>query len=414
MSEHEFEAYLNLLARTLRLSETQRTRIAGELRDHLEARMTELIEEEHLSKEEAVLAALDEFGDANVLAHDLTGPATQLKRKRIMQTGFSVIATAAVVAVAATWLTPTNFQGHPTQTVATAAGEADAAPVARVAPADDATSVLDRPLTVNYTNTPLEEVFEDIATHSGLNMYVDWWALNEAEAAAPDSEVNLQLKDVPLRTVLEFVLYSSTAGLAHSGFKDGVLVVTATEGDYRTLLELPRAETETFIYDCSDLLDPALMLSETNANYREAAQQLQRVIAHSLGEGAWTKDTSVSQFGTLLVVRQTEAAHEKIASILNKLETATAEIAEKVAYEQGVARQQRLEAEKTDITLREEMEALEMEIALQTNMILSNDRQLANAEVEEKEHLLATNSVLETEVSEAKKRMERMKLKLVR
>ena len=31
MSEHEFEAYLNLLARTLKLSKEQRQRIAGEL-----------------------------------------------------------------------------------------------------------------------------------------------------------------------------------------------------------------------------------------------------------------------------------------------------------------------------------------------------------------------------------------------
>ena len=41
MSEHEFEAYLNLLARTLRLSDAQREQIAGELRDHLEARLAD-------------------------------------------------------------------------------------------------------------------------------------------------------------------------------------------------------------------------------------------------------------------------------------------------------------------------------------------------------------------------------------
>ncbi|MEM6854622.1 MAG: permease prefix domain 1-containing protein [Planctomycetota bacterium] len=124
MSEREFEAYLNLLARTLKLSEAQRRRIAGELRHHLEERLAELVEQGH-DRDAAILAALDEFGDANILASDLTQPQQQLRRRKLMQTGFATIAAAALIALAVTYLIPTNHQGTPTQAPAIAGNEPD-------------------------------------------------------------------------------------------------------------------------------------------------------------------------------------------------------------------------------------------------------------------------------------------------
>ncbi|MEM9882463.1 MAG: permease prefix domain 1-containing protein [Planctomycetota bacterium] len=122
MSEREFEAYLNLLARTLKLSDAQRQRIAGELRDHLEERLEDLTER-GVDRDAAILAALDEFGDAHVLAHDLTVPQTQLRRRKLMQTGFATVAAAALVALAVTYLLPTNRQGTAPQSPAHAQTE---------------------------------------------------------------------------------------------------------------------------------------------------------------------------------------------------------------------------------------------------------------------------------------------------
>ncbi|MEM8738410.1 MAG: permease prefix domain 1-containing protein [Planctomycetota bacterium] len=119
MSEREFEAYLNLLARTLKLSEAQRQRIAGELRDHLEERLADLVDD-GMDRGQAILAALDEFGDAHVLAHDLTTPQSYRRRKKIIHTSFATIAAAAAVALAATYLLPTNHRGHPPQPAALA------------------------------------------------------------------------------------------------------------------------------------------------------------------------------------------------------------------------------------------------------------------------------------------------------
>ncbi|MEM9252710.1 MAG: permease prefix domain 1-containing protein [Planctomycetota bacterium] len=114
MSEREFEAYLNLLARTLRLSTTQRDRIANELRDHMEARLQELIDQ-GVDRDDAILQALDEFGDANLLADDLARPRHQQFRRRIMQTGFATVALAAMAALAVMYFTPVNRQGLPPQ-----------------------------------------------------------------------------------------------------------------------------------------------------------------------------------------------------------------------------------------------------------------------------------------------------------
>ncbi len=57
MSEREFEIYLSLLSRFLRLKPDQRGEIADELRDHLAERLEELTAE-GLSREEAIQRAL--------------------------------------------------------------------------------------------------------------------------------------------------------------------------------------------------------------------------------------------------------------------------------------------------------------------------------------------------------------------
>lgn len=125
MSEQDFEMYLTLLAKTLRLSDKQRSAIASELRDHLEERLEELTRR-GVSRREAILQALDEFGDASALANDFTTIGKHRNRRRIMQTAFGTIAAAAVVAFAVMTLTPNNYQGNPTQPMAGAQGGVDA------------------------------------------------------------------------------------------------------------------------------------------------------------------------------------------------------------------------------------------------------------------------------------------------
>ena len=82
MSEQEFELYLKLLSRCLGLTPGQREQIADELRDHLEQRLAEL-EQAGVARDKAVVQALDEFGDAAVLAANFAAIA-RLKRRRFL------------------------------------------------------------------------------------------------------------------------------------------------------------------------------------------------------------------------------------------------------------------------------------------------------------------------------------------
>ncbi|MHC4878536.1 MAG: permease prefix domain 1-containing protein [Planctomycetota bacterium] len=71
MPEREFEIYLSVLSRLLKLTPEQTAAISDELRDHLEERFEELVRS-GLDRDEAIQQALDEFGDASGLAVNLT------------------------------------------------------------------------------------------------------------------------------------------------------------------------------------------------------------------------------------------------------------------------------------------------------------------------------------------------------
>jgi RND family efflux transporter MFP subunit len=104
MSEQEFELYLKLLSRCLGLTPSQREQIADELRDHLEERLEELARA-GVPREKAVVQALDEFGDAAVLAGDFATIA-RLKRRRFLMRlslGSVGVLTAALLVAYAFW-----------------------------------------------------------------------------------------------------------------------------------------------------------------------------------------------------------------------------------------------------------------------------------------------------------------------
>src|SRR3954466_9242583 len=111
MSDREFENYLTLIGRLLRLSPAQREAIGEELRDHFESRLAELLEAGR-AHDEAVRIALEEFGDAAGLAASFTSISQTRRRRLIMRcTVASVAALAAAVIVAmAVW--PENHAGR--------------------------------------------------------------------------------------------------------------------------------------------------------------------------------------------------------------------------------------------------------------------------------------------------------------
>lgn len=334
MSEREFEAYLNLLARTLKLSEAQRARIAGELRDHLEARMEELTDA-GLDREAAILQALDEFGDANVLAKDLTEPQRRLRRRRLMQTSFATLATAAVIATGFFYLLPAQTRtGQPMlpTTQAQPAPEA-AAESAPLGPA--AARPLDQVVTVHYQDDVLEAVFDHLGAALGVNVFVYWGALEEV-GITRDYPVTMNLIDVRAETVLGLLAESLTATAVEGGVgyevRDNVVVI----GDRR---QLRGHDLAIEIYDCTRIVEYVDHLRPARGfrGYGDNAQDTRTTDEHvgsflydALGEEAWGEGTSVSALAGMVLVRQTEERHAQLHEVLNEIEDRLAQRVEQV------------------------------------------------------------------------------------
>jgi hypothetical protein len=107
MPEEEFEHYLSLMTRLLRLSPAQRDEVAAELRDHLEERLDDLIAS-GLTREAAIRATLAEFGDTNELAQHLTQASGVGKRRRIMRFTVGTVAVMTICLALATAFWPEN------------------------------------------------------------------------------------------------------------------------------------------------------------------------------------------------------------------------------------------------------------------------------------------------------------------
>jgi multidrug efflux system membrane fusion protein len=107
MSEQEFELYLKLLSRCLNLTPSQREQIADELRDHLEQRLEELAEA-GVPREKAVVQALDEFGDAAVLAGNFATVARFKRRRFLMRLSLGSVGVLTAVLLLAFAFWPEN------------------------------------------------------------------------------------------------------------------------------------------------------------------------------------------------------------------------------------------------------------------------------------------------------------------
>jgi hypothetical protein len=105
MSDREFENYLTLIGRLLRLNSAQREAIGEELRDHFESRLTELTGR-GVPHDEAVRRALEEFGDAAGLAAQFSRISSQRKRRMIMRCTVASVAMLAGALIVATSIWP--------------------------------------------------------------------------------------------------------------------------------------------------------------------------------------------------------------------------------------------------------------------------------------------------------------------
>jgi len=259
MSDSEFEIYLSLLQRLLRLSARQRAEIAEELRDHLEERCEELVRAGY-SRAEAIKAALDEFGDAAELAQQFTQIALQRRRRLIMR--WSIATTVAVAGLLLLLSTFWPVSEPPENGVQLAAQPAKAAkkqpPAEKSKPRklvstwdpararDELERKLMQPMTLELKDVPLDDVVDFVREVLEANVMFDYKSLEKAGIVPSGTNVSITVNNTSAANALDLVL--EPLGLGFS-VREGVILIKSKEA--------LASDMEVRVYDCADLIKAA-------------------------------------------------------------------------------------------------------------------------------------------------------------
>src|SRR5258706_6298059 len=98
---------------------------------------------------------------------------------------------------------------------------------------------------VKFQGSSLKDCFDFLRDVSGANIHVNWRAL-EAAGITGDTPVNVRLREVPLRKVMNVLLNESGVGLLTYYTSEGVIEVTTAE--------LADKEMITRVYPVEDLI----------------------------------------------------------------------------------------------------------------------------------------------------------------
>ena len=314
MPEHEFQIYLSVLSRLMKLDEQQKAAIADELSDHLEERFEELVRS-GLDRDEAIRQALDEFGDASGLAVDLTRVSQKRIRRIIMRSG---LATAALLFIGFGWaflFPPANdalnaeprviAQDTPAETTELVAASAAAQGASKIL-LDTDSSDFDEPflnnkISVNFRDTPLTDVLEYLQRQSeaGFPILLDIVAVEEAGVLV-DEPINFIVAPIRVDQALDLMLREFELTWY---MEDGILHVTTIE-----------VANEKFLNRSYDL-----------APFRAAGiapGTLLEIVMHAT-DARWEEvDGSggrVSIVGDVMTIRQTYQVHRHLPQLLKAI-----------------------------------------------------------------------------------------------
>jgi hypothetical protein len=253
MTEPDFDAYLNLLSKLLRLTRGQQAEITSELRDHLEERFADLLSQGH-PRDAAIRLALDELGDTAVLAGEFA-PSLQVRRRRtIMRYTILSASAVAVTFVVASLFGPAGPEQGANSVVVRAQdqpADAKVKPNAELKPLteEDLRRLIEgklarRDIQIDFNEMPLGEALAWMGDLLDLDFLLDRKYLEECEITV-DQPVTLKTREgaLSVRTALEIVLHQVSGNQLTFAIRDGVVMITGPEADY-----------ENEVYDCRDLI----------------------------------------------------------------------------------------------------------------------------------------------------------------
>ena len=246
MSQHEFDQFLSLLNRLLRLSSSEREAISNELRDHLEERLTELLSQ-GVSRHKAIETALEEFGDAAGLAGEFVQIFRKQRRRWMMRMTLGTAAGLAVLAILTTAFWPHGRFGTSLDHIVAQDDVASVGQASLRAPTLDtsdrlAEAELRKRVDIDFIEIPFVEAIDALCSQVGLQFYLKEKHL-EDEGISADASVSLSLDQIPVEMALELILEQLELTYI---IRDGIILVT-TPQDLENVAVV-------CVYNCRDLL----------------------------------------------------------------------------------------------------------------------------------------------------------------
>ncbi|HVJ86907.1 MAG TPA: permease prefix domain 1-containing protein, partial [Caulifigura sp.] len=309
MAEHEFERFLAVLSKLLKLSSKETAAVADEICDHLEERYSELVRI-GIARDDAVKQALDEFEDAGEFAAKLNQLVRQRTRRQIMTGAFSTAAASALAILATTAFWPDQRPGGATAVPAIAQdagakkGHADRDDVTCIDRARYLPESLRKPVELDLHDVELSAFAKYVQEQSGFPVIIDGVELKDA-GVRPDQKLTMKTYQQPLCLVLDRLL----------GDVDGTELSWRLDGDVIEITTREKADTlsEAFTVDVSELLDSGMSMQDV----------INVIQMHSSGpwEDIDGDGGKIRPLGTRLTFAQTHNGQFEILSILEGLKT---------------------------------------------------------------------------------------------
>jgi hypothetical protein len=336
MSPEEFQNYLGLLSRFLRLKTTEREAIEEELRSHLEERLAALTAQ-GIEPARAVSMALAEFGDAAVLAAEFTAVSRFQKRRWIMRISVGSIAAGIIMAA----ILFSYWPGGPAQSPLNAAQAQQAEKDVQTSATDiekpDANMLtqvkMEKIIDVEFVETPLEQALGNLSEKTQIQFHMDNRALNDAGITS-DTPITFHLKNMPTEMILRLLFRDVSISY---WLEDGVVIVTTQdevdahlETRFYRVNDLLKLENASITKDESGTKSSTLFeqhpkersLRDVKEDYMVNRDNLIDVITTTIKPTTWDDvggPGSISEYRGVLVVSQTQDVHREIPKLLDKL-----------------------------------------------------------------------------------------------
>lgn len=319
MTPEEFQNYLGLLSRFLRLKATECEAIDVELRSHLEERLAALTAQ-GIEPARAVSMALAEFGDAAALAAEFTAVSRLYKRRWIMRFSIGSIAASLIAAalIIAYWpagpvqLALSAVQAQPAE-------KSPETPVIKPEKLDanaQTQAKLEKLIEVEFVDQPLTQVLDYLDSVTDVQFHMDLRYLTEAGISS-DTPITLKLKNVPAEMVLRLMCRDLNLGY----WLDNGVVIVSTADEVNNRLE-------TRIYRVDDLVCSPSVAKNIEASDNAAKKQkvdydsLIELLTTTIKPQSWDSvggPGSIAPYRGTLVISQTAEVHRDLQKFLNEL-----------------------------------------------------------------------------------------------